>query len=241
MKILKIASADLYQQLVESFEEKISNDAYNNADDDHMDSFFDEIQMIRDANPDMGEEERNRLGRELYLHHFNIDLHMINALAADVVSEIDKMGVDYSIESFNAPGMAKTDKMILGDELFKGSIPSILFSIFHELAHFYQYRKYGHDFALSIYTNDISAIEEDVDKLLEIENTANKFGLMKARFYLRKYEIDAGNIDGLAANTYGNRNFVVHHVKSLKEAVQGMHPDARSIEQINEYIYNLFK
>jgi len=172
----------------------------------------------------------------------NVNEEMVEALANDVTNEIDSMGIPYSIENFMAPGMAKTNMLVLGNVLFHSNAPTVLFSIFHELAHFYQYRKYGDDFALSIYTNEMDQIEQDVDKLLEIENTANKFGLMKSQFYLRKYGLtDVGGIDPQFAEGYANRAFVIQHVRQMKTMVEGMEPDQRTIDQINENIYNLFR
>jgi hypothetical protein len=234
MKIYKIASGDLYQNLVTALKKNIGYGIYS-TNKKRREAFF----KARRTKRNLSDEEY----MALWDRHFPVNDEMIDSFAQDVVSEINKMGIDYSIESFYAPGMAKTDKLILSEMLFRSARGTgyLLFTIFHELAHFYQYRKYGHDFALSIYTNDISQIEQDVDKLLEIENTANKFGLMKASYYLRKYGIDASDLEGIASGTYSDRSKVIDHVKKIKDAVEGMEPDQRSIEQINEYIYGLFK
>jgi Zn-dependent peptidase ImmA (M78 family) len=159
-------------------------------------------------------------------------------MAQDVMNEIDALQIDYSFESLNgALGIAKHDKCIISNKALTYNPAEFMFILFHELGHYHQYRKYGDDFALSIYTNDQQQIEEDLDKLLWIENTANRFALMKTKFYIDKYEMDLRVYD--VSGGYSNKNMIRGYIRQVKQLVQQMPPESRNIRDINEMIYNL--
>ena len=192
-------------------------------------------------------EKSGDYGDQLEAYHASLQEHApdiyqdsadkAEMMTNDVMQEIDALGVDYRFQAFSgALGMAKHDMCIISDKALQYNPANLMFILFHELGHYHQYRKYGDDFALSIYTNNAQQIEEDIDKLLWIENTANRFALMKAKFYIDKYEIDLPVKD---IGGYSNRNMIKGYILQVKRLVQRMPPENRNIADINEMIYNM--
>ena len=59
-------------------------------------------------------------------------------------------------------------------------LPKALYIIFHEIAHQYQFKKYGADKMYECYTGDLSD-EEAADLIKRVEEVADEFALKKVR------------------------------------------------------------
>jgi hypothetical protein len=158
-------------------------------------------------------------------------------LASDICQEIDKLGVPYRFENIKANGLAINGYCVISNGTLKLSIPMLMFVLFHELAHNYQYRKYGDNFAESIYLNDISKIDEDCERLAWIENTADKFATLKTNFYINKYDLGSP----MSGNLQTPKEAFKNHLLMMKKMVLEMPPEKRNIFDINEALYNLIK
>jgi len=163
------------------------------------------------------------------------------SLCSDIESEIDKMDVPYSFENLTgAVGIALGEGAVISKAILDSTPQNILFVLFHELAHFYQYMKYGYDFALSVYLADENEIDEKCDFLMNIEKTADKFGLMKARHYMNKYNLPES---GLTMTGYSNvsKSYVKQYLKFVKDKIKHIPKDKIDIDQINNIIYAIIK
>jgi hypothetical protein len=160
------------------------------------------------------------------------------ALAYDINDEIDRMGIPYRFENIKANGIAINGYTIIANRVLTFKPHIMMFVIFHELAHHYQYRKHGDDFAETIYTNDIASIDEDVEKLIWIEDTADKFAQMKTNYYIKKYDLDFPPLQGAGIK---DKNYLKGHVLRMKKMVLEMPPEQRNIRDINEALYNSIK
>lgn len=159
-------------------------------------------------------------------------------LFADIDREIKNIGIEYRFEDISAGGMAKNDVCIISKNVLGFNIPNMIFVLFHELAHYHQYKKYGKDFAMSLYTNPISEIDSDINFLKEIESTASRFSKLKTSFYINKHKINNANItaDGYSFISDG---YLRQHLIKIKEEIKKR--NYTTIEEINEYIYNSIK
>lgn len=160
-------------------------------------------------------------------------------LAEDIDKEIDKIGIPYRFEDISAYGIAMNDFCVISNSVLNGSPAFIMFVMFHELGHLYQYRKYGNDFALYLYSNDFDKIEDDAKKLVWIEETANKFGKMKTSFYLRKYNLDISSMKFTGLST--NVDFYKSHLMRMKRMFRELPQERRNIREINDMLYNSIK
>ncbi len=153
----------------------------------------------------------------------------------DVKKELDQLNVQYRFEGISALGCAKNDVLILSNSLLNFSMPNLLFVLFHELTHYYQYRKYGDDFALSIYINSEEKIKEDAQRLLQIERTADKFSQLKSSYYLKKHSINEScTVSGYRHLT---AEYLATSILQIKRTAKKM--GLTTIKDINEFIYNL--
>src|SRR3972149_1109459 len=86
-----------------------------------------------------------------------------------------------SIENLKmGDAVAMSDRLILSPNVFRNHLGRFLFILFHETAHQYQFKKYGEDKMLSLYTGDIS-IKEAADLMKKIEVIADDFAARKIR------------------------------------------------------------
>jgi hypothetical protein len=168
----------------------------------------------------------------------DIDSTIIEQLADDIEKEINNLGVSYVFEPLSgALGIARNSSCSISTNVLKFPVADLMFVLFHELAHYYQYRKYGTDFVLYIYTNSEEQLDVDARKLKSIENTADKFSVMKTNYYLNKYKIN----QKITMNGYSN--FTIETIKSqlvyFKKIVA--QKKFKTVDEINNFIYNMIK
>lgn len=157
-------------------------------------------------------------------------------LCDDIRVEVQKMGIPFRFEEIYASGMAKNDVCIISSRALRLDVVAFMSVLFHELAHFYQYKKYGNDFALPIYTDSPKNIEQNCEMLRKIEMTADRFSRYKTDFYAKKYNLPPG----LRVN-YGvvSCQFFKGHILRIKKMVKDK--KLNTIQEINEEIYNSIK
>jgi len=139
-------------------------------------------------------------------------------LAFNIHNEIESIGTEYRFENISALGLAKNNVCIISSDIFRYKVPNMIFVLFHELAHYYQYKKYGNEFAMSVYTNPPSEIDEDVDFLREIETTADRFARLKTSHYINKYEMkDSITLPGYS---HFSDSFLEYHLLRIKDQIK---------------------
>jgi len=168
----------------------------------------------------------------------DIDSTISQKLADDIEKEINNLNVSYRFEPLSrALGIARNSSCSISTKVLEFPVADLMFVLFHELAHYYQYRKYGTDLVLFIYTNSEEQLEEDARKLKSIENTADKFSIMKTNYYLNKYKINQ------KITMSGYSNSTIESIKSqlvyFKKIVA--QKKLKTVDEINDFIYNMIK
>lgn len=79
-----------------------------------------------------------------------------------------------------AQAVSLVDRVVISTSVLKNNFTYFLYVFFHELAHQYQYRKYGIDKIYGAYTGEIS-IEEAANFMHYLENVADEFAIRKIR------------------------------------------------------------
>lgn len=88
--------------------------------------------------------------------------------------------IEFSKFKFPALGIALVNGVLINSDSLKKPLSTLLFIIFHEIAHSYQYRKYGAEKMTEFYTDKLSI--KDAAKLMkEIEHVADEFASRKCR------------------------------------------------------------
>jgi len=81
---------------------------------------------------------------------------------------------------FPTNGISLHDRVIINSNVLKRDFTYFLYVLFHEIAHQYQYKKYGIDKIYDTYTGDIS-VEEGAKFMKYVENVADEFAIRKLR------------------------------------------------------------
>lgn len=115
-------------------------------------------------------------------------------------------------------GMSLTDNVILSKSIFNRSLYSFIFVLFHEIAHQYQYKKYGKDLLYSLTTKELT--EETLDKLIEIEQVADRFGENMANKYSARFKIPKGTIVSPYKNIQQGKSSYRNLITKIQEEIK---------------------
>lgn len=111
-------------------------------------------------------------------------------------------------------GMSLSNNVILSKSIFSNDLHKFIFILFHEIAHQYQYKKYGKNLLYALTTKEIT--EDTLDKLIDIEQVADRLGRSMASKYASKFNIPAKPI----ASPYDNIAYGKSSYKRLIEDIQ---------------------
>jgi hypothetical protein len=87
--------------------------------------------------------------------------------------------------------------VLLNQNIFFQSLPNFLFILFHEIAHQYQYKKYGDEKMYEFYLGEIG-VREAAILMKKFETVADEFATRKVREFVRMGLISQPNTPGLA-------------------------------------------
>ena len=139
----------------------------------------------------------------------------------------------------NASGMALDDKVIIDPKVFQYTIAKLLYILFHEIAHAYQYKKYGKTKKWSMYFNEQS-IEDSARFMKYLENIADDFALRKLREFVNLGLLEQYEINGIRP-VYSNvpLNYFIKFIEFFRKIIE-----ERGItdqQQINDLLYRYVK
>jgi hypothetical protein len=143
----------------------------------------------------------------------------------------------YNIPTRNIMGLSLSTGVIINKNILYYRLEEILFVIFHEIAHQYQYKKYGADVMYSLYVGDIS-VEEAAKTLRNTEEIADDFAHRKIRELQNKKLIKS---DYKPPSVYKNvstqmlETIIKHYRDKLKSQ------NLKDSEEISKYLYNSIK
>ena len=109
--------------------------------------------------------------------------------------------------------MSLTDNVILNKSVFNSDLYKFIFVLFHEIAHQYQYRKYGIERMYALYNGKLP-INDAVEWLRYTESVADQFAIRKCR-ELQKMGIPTGPLEDGSPNS-----FVLSKLADLKGAAK---------------------
>lgn len=142
------------------------------------------IQRIREV---MGVLNEETAGIEQFLQKvvsvYPETIHYIEHIKKFIESSNCKK-IDVASFKYPALGLALHNGVIFNEKIFSNSIFNFLFIIFHEIAHQYQYKKYGDDKMYEFYLGDIG-VKEAAIAMKEIEIVADEFAKRKLREFVK--------------------------------------------------------
>jgi hypothetical protein len=135
-----------------------------------------------------------------------------------------------------AMGVAIKSGVLINKIALTRSLPFLLFLIFHEIAHQYQFKKYGVDIMYNCYIGDISEMEA-AEFMKHTEEVADDFASRKIR------ELQKLNLIGDYKPIQMYRNLPIQQILMM---IKKYRDDMRmntidSPEKVSEYFYNIVK
>lgn len=163
---------------------------------------------------------------------------------ADKLEEaIEKSGckkIEFSGFNFPAWGAALHSGVLINNQVLYQPLPLLLFVIFHEIAHQYQYQKYGAEKMYEYLEDEIS--DEDAAKFLYgVEIVADEFGSRKLREFQNKGYVESGFVP---PSVYKNMSpsSITKMVQNFKKQIKDNLGDREmNVENLGEILYNWIK
>ena len=155
-----------------------------------------------------------------------------------IKSFIEESGCQY-IEikdiKMGAFGLALHDKVVISPIVLRLDLNRALYVVLHEIAHQYQYKKYGRDKMYELYTGKLG-IDDAVEFLKHTETIADQFSMRKCRELAKMGLIDSkglvsiGSYSGMPDMAF--RSLLV----KLRNAVRSN--KVTNPERVSEFMYN---
>jgi len=144
-----------------------------------------------------------------------------------------------AFSNFNMPamGIALHDFVLINKKTLKSPLSFLLFVIFHEIAHQYQFKKYGNDIMYKCYKDEIS-LDEAADFMKKTEIVADEFATRKVREFVK-----FGNIDKSFTPPQVYKNMPILQLKSMISHFRSelKKRNFTTPEKISEWFYNTVK
>lgn len=145
--------------------------------------------------------------------------------------------IEFSRFNNGALGIALHDGVLINEVGLDRGLDFLLFLIFHEVAHQYQFKKYGDEKMYECYIGDMS-IDDAAKFMKQTEEVADNLAYRKIRVLQKKNLI---NLDFVPPQVYKNVsiNQIKVMVNSFRDQIK--QKGITSSEKISEYFYNMVK
>ena len=155
---------------------------------------------------------------------------------SDFIKKSGCQRIEFKLFNNQYHGVSLHDRVLINEIVLKNNLTYILYVIFHEIAHQYQYKKYGIDKMYGMYSGDIS-ISEGAKWLKNVVEIADDCAFRKIRELMKKTDKIKFNYESLRKN-YDNINLsiyeqIINHVISIIKK-----GDYKNKIDISEIIYN---
>jgi hypothetical protein len=180
-------------------------------------------------------------GLDEFLETLKNELKLSDELIDEVKSIFEKTDCKkVSFEILSGPdGLALHNKLVINPQILKKYTPvQALFIIFHELAHQYQFKKYGAEKMMGLYLNEIT-LDDAAEAMAKYEAVADEFGVRKVRELKQKGLIDSKHppLKGYGNNPSPSRfKYMLHTIRT-----ELTRSGVDNIDKAAEYIYNMVK
>ena len=145
---------------------------------------------------------------------------------------------NFSFGYDNALGLSLHDGVLLNNKIFNLNLPTFLYVVFHELAHQYQFKKYGDDKMYDLYRGKID-VKEAATAMKNIELVADEFAVRKIREFIKLGLLNKE--DEIKNSVY--KNIPLSHFEQLINlfAKKLKTKGAKNPDEISDVIYNMVK
>lgn len=161
-------------------------------------------------------------------------------LKSEILNTIESSGCKkISIKPIKmGDAVSLVDQVVLHPNVLRYGLPKFLFILFHELAHQFQFRKYGEEKMLELYLEEIS-IKDAAEYMFGVEKVADEFGMRKVSTLKRKGLINFS--DGQVNKSYAGftPSRFEYMIKEFRKELKLAKID--NPKKISEFLYNMIK
>ena len=168
--------------------------------------------------------------------NFNMSDELVD-FVGNFISNSNCNKIEFAKFKYPALGAALHNGVLINIMVLKRSLEDALFSIFHEIAHQYQYKKYGIEKMYEFYNDEIS-VNETAKFMKEVETVADSFASRKIRELQKMGMIDSNFVpkEGYKNVSVDQLAYFINKIRSELRSNNISSPD-----DISEFYYNLMK
>ena len=144
------------------------------------------------------------------------------------------------VASFKYPamGLALHNGVLFNKMIFYQTLPKFLFVLFHEIAHQYQYKKYGAEKMYEFYLGDLD-VNDAAESMKKIEIIADEFALRKVREFAKIGLIDVKDSNLPAVYKTIPINHFVRLITQSRDDIK--RKGITDFDGVSETFYNMVK
>jgi len=179
-------------------------------------------------------------GVTIFLNKIQAEYDISDSLYTELMEFIEKSNckkIEFAKFNYPALGLALHNGVLINSNMIGDNLSFLIFVIFHEVAHQFQFKKYGDKIMYGVYSGDVS-IDEAAKFMKHTEEVADEFAMRKIRELQKKGLID----NNYRANS-PYRNISVQSIKSMiirfRDELE--RKDITSPNDISKYFYNMVK
>jgi hypothetical protein len=179
-------------------------------------------------------------GITIFLNKIQSEYDISDSLYVEMLDFIEESGckkIEFAKFNYPALGLALHNGVLINSNMIGDNLSFLIFVIFHEVAHQFQFKKYGDKIMYGVYSGDVS-IDEAAKFMKHTEEVADEFAMRKIRELQKKGLID----DNYRANS-PYRNISVQSIKSMiirfRDDLKSK--NITSPNDISKYFYNMVK
>jgi len=146
--------------------------------------------------------------------------------------------IEVAMFKYPALGLAVHNGVLFNEVIFKQQLPDFLFIIFHEIAHQYQYKKYGDEKMYEFYLDETD-VKEAAIAMKKIEIIADEFANRKVREFVKLGFINAPNRKTLSMYKDIPLNHFERLISQTKDTIRSK--NVSSFDEIADIFYNMIK
>ena len=146
--------------------------------------------------------------------------------------------IEVAAFKYPALGLAVHNGVLFNQLIFKQQLPDFLFIIFHEIAHQYQYKKYGGEKMYEFYLDETD-VKEAAIAMKKIEIIAEEFANRKVREFVKLGFINAPNRKTLSMYKDVPLNHFERLISQTKDTIRSK--NVSSFDEIADIFYNMIK
>jgi hypothetical protein len=135
-------------------------------------------------------------------------------------------------------GLALGNRLILNPSILNYSLGRALFILFHEMAHQYQFKKYGKEKMMELYEDHISIL--DAAKFMyDTEKVADEFAVRKLKSLERKGLVTLEKSDTRKGYEYATIPMLERIISQFRNELRVNNVSGH--DQVSEFLYNMVK